>query len=167
MWASTVNLGFFLISFPKHQGIPCVTDCVMAELEKLGHRYRVALRWVRCHGACMKKIVDFTSLCIESRATLDLNVYDVHIQVPMPTIVWFSESWHINASLSLLVTENYAVESVKYPVCRWCISWGDDMLLSVFQIKALRVENFLSILFKFAQPCLTVDIIDMIHDLVN
>ena len=25
-------------------GIPCVTDCVMAELEKLGHRYRVALR---------------------------------------------------------------------------------------------------------------------------
>ncbi|KAL7277838.1 LOW QUALITY PROTEIN: hypothetical protein ACG7TL_008783 [Trametes sanguinea] len=26
--------------------IPCVTDCVMAELEKLGHRYRVALRVV-------------------------------------------------------------------------------------------------------------------------
>ncbi|KAF5380552.1 hypothetical protein D9615_004703 [Tricholomella constricta] len=24
--------------------IPCVTDCVMAELEKLGHRYRIALR---------------------------------------------------------------------------------------------------------------------------
>ena len=24
--------------------IPCVTDCVMAELEKLGHKYRVALR---------------------------------------------------------------------------------------------------------------------------
>lgn len=28
------------------KGIPCVTDCVMAELEKLGHRYRVALRSV-------------------------------------------------------------------------------------------------------------------------
>ncbi len=27
-------------------GIPCVTDCVMAELEKLGHKYRVALRCV-------------------------------------------------------------------------------------------------------------------------
>ncbi|TFY65444.1 hypothetical protein EVJ58_g1967 [Rhodofomes roseus] len=26
--------------------IPCVTDCVMAELEKLGHRYRVALRLI-------------------------------------------------------------------------------------------------------------------------
>jgi rRNA-processing protein FCF1 len=25
-------------------GIPCVTDCVMAELEKLGQRYRLALR---------------------------------------------------------------------------------------------------------------------------
>ena len=38
------QFGFFLDLFPKHQGIPCVTDCVMAELEKLGHRYRVALR---------------------------------------------------------------------------------------------------------------------------
>ncbi|KAI6007720.1 Fcf1-domain-containing protein [Pisolithus orientalis] len=27
--------------------IPCVTDCVIAELEKLGHRYRVALRVAR------------------------------------------------------------------------------------------------------------------------
>ncbi|GLB37749.1 putative protein with domain of unknown function (DUF1917) [Lyophyllum shimeji] len=27
--------------------IPCVTDCVMAELEKLGHKYRVALRVAR------------------------------------------------------------------------------------------------------------------------
>jgi rRNA-processing protein FCF1 len=25
-------------------GTPCITDCVMAELEKLGQRYRVALR---------------------------------------------------------------------------------------------------------------------------
>lgn len=27
-------------------GIPCVTDCVMAELEKLGPKYRIALRRV-------------------------------------------------------------------------------------------------------------------------
>eukprot|EP00160_Parvularia_atlantis_P020217 Unigene8273_Nuclearia_a/m.25409 Unigene8273_Nuclearia_a/g.25409 ORF Unigene8273_Nuclearia_a/g.25409 Unigene8273_Nuclearia_a/m.25409 type:complete len:115 (-) Unigene8273_Nuclearia_a:52-396(-) len=26
------------------KGIPCVTDCVMAELEKLGPKYRLALR---------------------------------------------------------------------------------------------------------------------------
>ena len=31
-------------------GIPCVTDCVLAELEKLGHRYRVALR---CAAYCI------------------------------------------------------------------------------------------------------------------
>ncbi|KAG6902376.1 hypothetical protein C0995_000938 [Termitomyces sp. Mi166 len=32
--------------------IPCVTDCVMAELEKLGHRYRVALRqWIWVQGS--------------------------------------------------------------------------------------------------------------------
>ena len=63
-----------------------------------------------------KKKVDFTSS--ELRATLDLNGYDVHIQVPMPMIVWYSGSRHINASLSLPVTENYADESVKYLVCR-------------------------------------------------
>lgn len=129
-----------LISFPKYQGIPCVTDCVMAELEKLGHRFRIALRWVRCHGACIKK--SWFYIFIVSRATLGLNVYDVHIQVPMPMIVWYSGSRHINASLSLPVTENYAGESVKYPVCRWCISRIDDMPSSVFQIRALRVEIF-------------------------
>lgn len=26
--------------------IPCITDCVMAELEKLGPKYRIALRYV-------------------------------------------------------------------------------------------------------------------------
>jgi U3 small nucleolar RNA-associated protein 24 len=26
------------------KAVPCITDCVMAELEKLGHKYRVALR---------------------------------------------------------------------------------------------------------------------------
>ncbi|KAF8828721.1 hypothetical protein HHX47_DHR3000352 [Lentinula edodes] len=31
----------------ERSGIPCVTDCVMAELEKLGHKYRVALRVAR------------------------------------------------------------------------------------------------------------------------
>lgn len=29
-----------------YTGIPCITDCVMAELEKLGPKYRVALRFV-------------------------------------------------------------------------------------------------------------------------
>jgi U3 small nucleolar RNA-associated protein 24 len=36
----TVFVGTLTIAI----GIPCVTDCVMAELEKLGQRYRVALR---------------------------------------------------------------------------------------------------------------------------
>lgn len=27
-------------------GIPCISDCVIAELEKLGEKYRLALRWV-------------------------------------------------------------------------------------------------------------------------
>ena len=28
------------------EGTPCITDCVMAELEKLGQKYRVALRYL-------------------------------------------------------------------------------------------------------------------------
>eukprot|EP01068_Selenidium_serpulae_P013889 Selendium_serpulae@DN6021_c1_g2_i2.p2 len=29
------------------KSIPCVTDCVVGELEKMGHRFRLALRLVR------------------------------------------------------------------------------------------------------------------------
>ena len=28
------------------EGTPCITQCVMAELEKLGQKYRVALRYL-------------------------------------------------------------------------------------------------------------------------
>lgn len=35
-----------LLHSPILAGIPCVTDCVIAELEKLGQRYRLALRCV-------------------------------------------------------------------------------------------------------------------------
>ena len=30
-------------------GIPCITDCVIGELEKMGHRYRLALRLAKVH----------------------------------------------------------------------------------------------------------------------
>lgn len=39
------RLHFFTVMFAL--GIPCVTDCVLAELEKLGPRYRIALRVAR------------------------------------------------------------------------------------------------------------------------
>ncbi len=29
--------------------IPCITDCVVAELEKLGQKYRVALKVAKVH----------------------------------------------------------------------------------------------------------------------
>lgn len=32
--------------FSPYVGIPCISDCVMAELEKLGQKYRLALRFV-------------------------------------------------------------------------------------------------------------------------
>jgi rRNA-processing protein FCF1 len=31
---------------PVILGIPCVTDCVVAEIEKLGIKYRLALKYV-------------------------------------------------------------------------------------------------------------------------
>lgn len=40
-----------MLSF-LHVGIPCITDCVMAEIEKLGQRYRVALRYVHTIPLC-------------------------------------------------------------------------------------------------------------------
>lgn len=40
----SVSVPSLLFCFPP--GVPCITDCVMAELEKLGQKYRVALRSV-------------------------------------------------------------------------------------------------------------------------
>lgn len=34
-----------LFFFSSNPGIPYITDCVMAEIEKLGMKYRVALRY--------------------------------------------------------------------------------------------------------------------------
>lgn len=51
-------------------GIPCVTDCVMAELEKLGHRYRVALRYV-------SPSLPWSSPCMRALEQCS-DVYDVH-----------------------------------------------------------------------------------------
>ena len=39
--------GYRTPAHPSVIGIPCVTDCVLAELEKLGPRYRIALRIAR------------------------------------------------------------------------------------------------------------------------
>lgn len=33
---------------------PCITDCVIAELEKLGQRYRVALKVAKVRMLCIK-----------------------------------------------------------------------------------------------------------------
>lgn len=64
-------------------GIPCVTDCVIAELEKLGQRYRVALRYdlldFRIHGPTSS----LTTMHIGWLATLALSAFRVRILEPM------------------------------------------------------------------------------------
>lgn len=62
-------------------GIPCVTDCVLAELEKLGHRYRVALRSV----STFLKALLHPHRISELPETPVLNVYLVHTLAPMLT----------------------------------------------------------------------------------
>lgn len=40
------EVAFFRWTYCPFTGTPCITDCVMAELEKLGQKYRVALRYL-------------------------------------------------------------------------------------------------------------------------
>jgi U3 small nucleolar RNA-associated protein 24 len=60
--------------------IPCITDCVMGELEKLGHKYKIALRLAKdprfervpCSGFCSNKRGCYAddcivNLCLQSR----------------------------------------------------------------------------------------------------
>ena len=44
-----------------YEGTPCITDCVMAELEKLGQKYRVALRCAQfcCHTVLFNAFFGF------------------------------------------------------------------------------------------------------------
>lgn len=52
---------------------PCITDCVLAELEKLGQKYRVALKIAKVStdlfsvvlGLCAQKLVFFWNLTLE------------------------------------------------------------------------------------------------------
>jgi U3 small nucleolar RNA-associated protein 24 len=50
-------------------GIPCVTDCVMAELEKLGPKYRIALRQVppESHPDLTLSSLTYPTLCRVAR----------------------------------------------------------------------------------------------------
>jgi hypothetical protein len=50
--------------------IPCVTDCVMAELEKLGPKYRIALRCARdcCCGA--RTGAAWRRVCVRARVEI-------------------------------------------------------------------------------------------------
>ena len=68
------NYDFIESTYLWIEGTPCITQCVMAELEKLGQKYRVALRYLpmlftysaifsnkvlyACHLRSPKKIYD-------------------------------------------------------------------------------------------------------------
>ncbi|RYG51111.1 hypothetical protein EON67_04000 [archaeon] len=62
--------------------IPCITDCVMAELEKLGPKFRIALRY-DCVLTCMRACV---RVQIVNRAPkLTRSVWCLHARrVPRP-----------------------------------------------------------------------------------
>ena len=69
---------------PCRVGIPCVTDCVIAELEKLGQRYRLALRCVRIYAP---SLVVFISPSVWP-VILALSVFPAHIRGHMLMTVW-------------------------------------------------------------------------------
>jgi U3 small nucleolar RNA-associated protein 24 len=63
---SVGDLVFHLLFSLCRAGIPCVTDCVMAELEKLGQRYRLALRYV-CTYSLSSPCLSFLSVARDPR----------------------------------------------------------------------------------------------------
>lgn len=77
-----------LLHSPFLAGIPCVTDCVIAELEKLGQRYRLALR---CVTVCAPFLPTILILLLVWLVTPALSAFLVHTLVPMLTIVSYNE----------------------------------------------------------------------------
>ena len=71
---------------PAHAGIPCITDCVMAELEKLGPKYRLALRLAkdpRFHRIPCAHKGTYADDCIVERITA-VRVLLLSVFVPHP-----------------------------------------------------------------------------------
>ena len=71
---------------PFLAGIPCVTDCVIAELEKLGQRYRLALRCV-----FVPFLPTVPILFLVWPATHASSAFLVRTLVPMLMIVLYNE----------------------------------------------------------------------------
>ncbi|KAL0072710.1 rRNA-processing protein fcf1 [Marasmius tenuissimus] len=97
--------------------IPCVTDCVMAELEKLGHKYRVALRCVIL-SVVGDAVPPFLLVNAELLEILDSNASHATIREPMRTTASSSGSLHTSALSSQLVTGNYDDVYAKYQASR-------------------------------------------------
>lgn len=72
--------------------IPCITDCVMAELEKLGEKYRVALKVakVTCDKSCLSARSDrmCQSAPPSDHRTPASSAYHAAIREHMRTIAW-------------------------------------------------------------------------------
>jgi rRNA-processing protein FCF1 len=62
--------------------IPCVTQCVMAELEKLGQQYRVALKvakvWLLTHNKRPRLQIVFQHVSWKAQATC-IAMYSCHM----------------------------------------------------------------------------------------
>ena len=63
------------------EGTPCITQCVMAELEKLGQKYRVALRYLPMLFTLQYFPIKFCMLVIYVAQKKFMNV--IHISLSM------------------------------------------------------------------------------------
>ncbi|KAM6393030.1 rRNA-processing protein FCF1 homolog isoform 2-T2 [Pluvialis apricaria] len=78
--------------------IPCITDCVMGEIEKLGQKYRVALRLCYCtlwSDCCDVALYVPTGL----PRTLGLNACHVCTKEPMQMTAWYRGSLSTSVTL--------------------------------------------------------------------
>lgn len=87
--------------------IPTITDCVLAELEKLGPKYRLALKWVEIFFPCIQDIeVEETDLAnVGLQRTRGLRDYIVTVSVAFPKtdqlfLTLYNRQWYICGRLS-------------------------------------------------------------------
>jgi hypothetical protein len=76
---------------------PCITDCVMAELEKLGQKYRVALRIAKVSTVTQGEVtisnIEYFFDCGNS-PTCSPFIYK-HLQLPVLTLLQKTYSWFV------------------------------------------------------------------------
>ncbi|KAM9238635.1 rRNA-processing protein FCF1 homolog isoform 1-T1 [Leptosomus discolor] len=151
--------------------IPCITDCVMGEIEKLGQKYRVALSWllrairsipsalvlrVTCgvsqKGAFLFPVLCYwadhcdAALCVptELPRTLGLNACPVCTKEPTQMTAWYRGSLSTSVTLWPQWIKSSSGGYERSQECLSCIFPGTDTILRGCQMTTALLDSNLS-----------------------